>query len=86
MRTKEEIKILVAKFENDIKKRSWIMRLLLVIDQLFNVMLFNGSNDETISSHIGRRIKSGKANWFEKLLCKFLRLIEAKHCIKSLGE
>jgi len=30
------------------------MRLLLVLDQLGNVVFFNGSQDETISSHIGR--------------------------------
>jgi len=70
---------LVVKFENDVKKRSWIMRLLLVLDQLFNVILFNGSQDETISSHIGR---TGKAKW----LCWILRQLESKHCQKSIGE
>lgn len=70
---------LIAKFENDVKKRSYFMRLLLVIDQLGNVLFFNGSQDETISSHIGR---TGKAKW----LCKLLRLLESEHCKKSLGE
>jgi len=76
----------VKKFENDMKKRSWGMRFLLVLDQMFNVILWNGSQDETISSHVGRRIDSGKANWFDKALCKGLRMIESKHCFKSLGE
>jgi hypothetical protein len=76
----------IEKFENDMKKRSRAMRFLLVLDQMFNVLLLNGSQDETISSHIGRRIESNKATWFDKLVCKFLRVLEAKHCIKSKGE
>lgn len=74
------------KFESDVRKRSYVMRLLLVIDQFFNVLLWNGSQDETISSHIGRRMELGKATWFDTLVCKGLRFIEAKHCIKSRGE
>ena len=76
----------IEKFENDMNKRSRTMRFLLVLDQMFNVLLWNGSQDETISSHIGRRIESEKATWFDKLVCKFLRVLEAKHCIKSKGE
>ncbi len=76
----------IKKFENDMKKRSRVMRFLLVIDQMFNVLLWNGSQDETISSHIGRRIARGDANVFDKTLCKFLRALESKHCIKSRGE
>jgi len=76
----------IEKFENDMNKRSRAMRFLLVLDQMFNVLLWNGSQDETISSHIGRRIENNKATWFDKKLCKLLRLIEAKHCIKSKGE
>ncbi len=79
MRTKEEDELLIAKFKNDVKKRSWGMRLLLVLDQLGNVIFFNGSQDETISSHIGR---TGKAKW----LCWLLQKLQAKHCLKSLGE
>lgn len=76
----------IEKFENDMNKRSRTMRFLLVLDQMFNVLLWNGSQDETISSHIGRRIESDKATWFDKRVCKFLRVLEAKHCIKSKGE
>lgn len=77
---------LIAKFENDSKKRSRLLRFLLVVDQMLNVLLWNGSQDETVSSHIGRRITKGKANKFEKLLCCFLRKLEFEHCKKSLGE
>jgi len=77
---------LVWKFDNDVQKRSRVMRFLLVLDQMFNVILWNGSQDETISSHIGRRIESNEATWFDIQLCRFLRFLQAKHCIKSKGE
>jgi hypothetical protein len=76
----------IEKFENDMNKRSRAMRFLLVLDQMFNVLLWNGSQDETISSHIGRRIESNSATWFDVAVCKFLRMLESKHCIKSKGE
>lgn len=47
---------LIQKFENDVKKRSRLFRFLLVLDQMCNVIFWNGSQDETVSSHIGRRI------------------------------
>lgn len=77
---------LIAKFENDVKKRSRFYRFLLVADQMLNVIFWNGSQDETVSSHIGRKIAKGKANKFEKALCCFLRKLESEHCKKSLGE
>jgi len=78
--------VLIEKFENDMKKRSRFMRFLLAVDQLFNVLLWNGSQDETISSHVGRRIENGKANVVDKVVCKVLGAIENRHCKKSLGE
>ncbi len=77
---------LIEKFENDVKKRSRFMRFLLALDQLGNVLFWNGSQDETISSHIHRRIESGKANWFDKKLCCLLKKLEDNHCAKSIGE
>ena len=77
---------LERKFENDMQKRSRAKRLLLVFDQFLNVLFWNGSQDETVSSHIYRRIESGKATKFDKLLCQFLRKLESRHCFKSLGE
>lgn len=79
-------KELIKKFENDIKKRTRFMRFLLVLDQMGNVIFWNGSQDETISSHIGRRIEKGEATWFDKKLCCFLKRLEKNHCIKSKGE
>ena len=86
MRSKEELEILFAKFDRDVQKRSRLMRFLLVLDQMFNVILWNGSQDETISSHIHRRIESGKATWFDKKLCCLLKKLEDNHCAKSIGE
>ena len=77
---------LIKKFENDVKKRSRFMRFLLVLDQALNVIFWNGSQDETVSSHIGRRIERGDATWFDKKLCCFLKRLENNHCNKSLGE
>ena len=86
MRSKEELDILFAKFDRDVQKRSRLMRFLLVLDQMFNVILWNGSQDETISSHIHRRIESGKATWFDKKLCCLLKKLENNHCYESRGE
>ena len=77
---------LIEKFENDIKKRSRLNRFLLSLDQMGNVIFWNGSQDETISSHIHRRIESGKANWFDKKLCCLLKKLEDNHCYESRGE
>ena len=79
-------KLLVTKFKKDMVKRSRLMRLLLVLDQMGNVLFWNGSQDETISSHIGRRIEDGTATWFDKKLCCLLSKLEDNHCHKSKGE
>lgn len=82
----EKKKALIEKFELDVKKRIRFFRFLLALDQLGNVLFWNGSQDETISSHIHRRIESGKANWFDKKLCCLLKKLEDNHCAKSIGE
>lgn len=77
---------LIKKFENDRKKRTRFMRVVLALDQLCNVIFWNGSQDETVSSHVGRRIENGEATWFDKKLCCFLKRLENNHCSKSIGE
>ena len=77
---------LIEKFEKDIAKRSRLNRFLLVLDQMINVVFWNGSQDETVSSHIGRRIENGKATWFDKKLCCALKKLDYNHCNKSRGE
>ena len=76
---RKELSDLYAKFDRDMEKRSRWERFTLVIDQLGNVLLLNGSQDETISSHIGR---TGKHKW----LCNILKKIQSNHCYKSRGE
>lgn len=77
---------LIAKFEKDMQKRGRLFRFLLVLDQMINVLFWNGSQDETVSSHIGRRIEKGEATWFDKKLCCILSKLEYNHCKNSLGE
>lgn len=86
MRTPEELEMLYTKFDRDVEKRSRLMRFILVLDQMLNVIGWNGSQDETVSSHIGRKIKKGTATWFDKKLCCLLKKLEDNHCNKSLGE
>ncbi len=86
MRSKEELEILFAKFDRDAQKRSRLMRFLLSLDQMGNVLFWNGSQDETISSHIHRKIENGKATWFDKKLCCLLKKLENNHCYESRGE
>ena len=86
MKSQEELEILFAKFDRDVEKRSKGMRFLLALDQLGNVLFWNGSQDETISSHIHRRIEKGTATWFDKKLCCLLKKLENNHCYESRGE
>ena len=86
MRTQEELELLYNKFNNDVIKRGRGFRFLLALDQMANVVFWNGSQDETISSHIGRKKLKGTANWFEKGLCCILSKLDYNHCNKSLGE
>ena len=77
---------LYKKFDKDMTKRTRLMRFLLVLDQMFNVLIWNGSQDETISSHIHRRQEKGIASWFDNAVCCLLKKIESEHCLKSKGE
>ena len=86
MRTKEELELLYLKFDKDVITKSRGLRALIAFDQLLAVIFFNTSQDETISSHVGRKIESNTANWFDKKLCCLLNKFEYNHCNKSLGE
>ena len=85
--TTEERQALYRKFDRDITKRRRFWRFLLAVDQLFNVLIFDGSQDETISSHIYRRIESGRATKIEHGICWMLRRVtRSSHCYESRGE
>ncbi len=43
--------------------------------------LFGWNNDVTVSERLGLEIMHGRANWFIKLMCKFLDLFEVNHCL-----
>ena len=43
-------------------------------DQWWNAAL-RGEEDETVSSRLGRAIKSGRPKWWAKLFAKFVNLI-----------
>lgn len=73
-------------FKRDEQQLGRGLRFLLAVDQLFNVLLWNGSHNETISSHIGRRLESKEANRFEIWLSLFLDKLDYNHCRKSIGE
>jgi hypothetical protein len=77
---------LFQKFDNDVAKRTRWYRLLLVLDQMGNVIFMNGSQDETISSHIARKQEAGTATKLNNLVCCFLKKLEQNHCNKSEGE
>lgn len=85
-RTPEQLKVLYEKFDTDVKKRSRLFRFLLVLDQMCNVLFWNGSQDETISSHINRRKEKGIATWFDIVVCCMLSKLEYNHCYLSRGE
>lgn len=86
IRTPEQLTALYEKFDSDTKKRSRSYRLILAIDQFFNVLLWNGSQDETISSHIHRRKEKGIATRFDNVVCCALSKLEYNHCYLSRGE
>jgi hypothetical protein len=77
---------LFQKFDNDVAKRSRLHRCLLALDQMGNVLFMNGSQDETISSHIARKQVAGTATKINNLVCYFLRKLQQNHCIRSEGE
>jgi len=84
--TEEQQKLLIEKFDNDVKYIPYWFRLLIAIDQFLNVLILNGSHDETISSNIGRKIANKTNTKGELILCKILRLLQNKHCKKNIGE
>ena len=78
--------MLIAKFENDVKKRNRWYRFLLALDQMGNVVFWNGSQDETISSHIARRQNKGISTWIDDKVCCILQKLEYNHCNRAEGE
>ncbi|MCG7550935.1 hypothetical protein [Pseudoalteromonas sp. Of7M-16] len=68
------------------KRYNYFMRLLIAIDQFFNVLLFNGSEDHTISGRAGyMAVKTQK--WYWIALRKFIDALfffDKNHCHNSV--
>ncbi len=67
-------------------KRSYLMRVLLTIDQTLNVLYFNGSQDHTISGRVGYNSLT-KGGWFWTLLHWFIDTLfwfDDDHCVHSI--
>ena len=63
-----------------------MLRVLLALDQLFNVLLLNGSEDHTISGRVGYLAKTtGKRRWLwaEKII-NTLFWFDPDHCRNSI--
>jgi hypothetical protein len=86
MRTKEEQAALFTKFDSDVQTKSKGLRLAIAFDQLCGVLFWNNSQDETISSKIGRLQEQGKATWWDNKVCCLLSKLDYNHCRKSEGE
>lgn len=86
MTTNEELELLYKKFDRDVETKSRLLRVAIAFDQLIGVLGWNNSQDETISSKIGRLQKAGKASWLDNKLCCLLNKLEYNHCHKSKGE
>ncbi len=86
MRTPEELEALYAKFDNDVATKSKGLRVLIALDQLIGTIIWNTSQDETISSHIGRLQEDEESTWFDDKVCCVLSKLEYNHCNKSKGE
>ena len=68
------------------KKKSYILRLLIAIDQVFNVLILNGSEDHTISGRIGYKAQTtNKKRWLmaEKVV-NVIFFFEPNHCRNSI--
>ena len=66
-----------------IKKYFW--NNLIAFDQLINTF-FAGDPDETISSRMGKLVRSGKCPFCYWVCTKFLHKIDPDHCQKSIEE
>ena len=67
-------------------KKSYTLRVVIAVDQLFNVLLMNGSEDHTISGHVGwKAYTTDKKYW--KVLERFINGLiwfDKDHCYKSI--
>lgn len=68
------------------KKKSYILKLLIVIDAFFNVFLLNGSEDHTISGRVGfKALITKKKRWLiaEKVI-NTIFFFDKNHCYNAI--
>ncbi len=68
---------------NEYQQKPYLKRVFISLDQVLNTLL-GGNPDMTISGRIGWRLVQQKASKSEIWLCRFLRVFEDEHCIKSI--
>ena len=66
--------------------KSYILRLLIAIDQVFNVLLLNGSEDHTISGRVGyKAMVTKKKRWlFLEKVINTIFFFDKDHCRNSI--
>ena len=64
---------------------NYFVRIMLSIDQFFNTIT-GGSEDETISSRMGKALENKKDCWFCVVTCKMLHWIDPNHCKDAIEE
>ena len=68
------------------KNKSYGLRVLLALDQFFNVLILNGSEDMTISGKVGyKSLTTNKKRWeiAEKII-NTLFFFQPNHCYESI--
>ncbi len=68
------------------KRKSYTLRLMISIDQFFNVLLLNGSEDHTISGRVGyKALTTQKKRWlYAEKLINTLFWFDKDHCRESI--
>lgn len=65
--------------------KTWLLNILIALDQLANAILA-GDPDETISSRVGKRIRSDQATRPERWLARLLDLLDHNHVEEAIEE
>lgn len=60
--------------------KMYLWNILITLDQTLNTFTF-GSPDETISSRMGKRVRTCKFCYY---MCRMLAFVDDKHCEKSI--
>jgi len=66
--------------------KSYPLRVVIAVDQFFNVLLLNGNEDQTISGHVGYKAQMSNAyTWriAEKII-NTLIWFDPNHCFNSI--